>query len=47
METDFKNNYAWVKFKLTRSNPGNAKLSILDHSGCGSPGLCGEQKDNR
>ena len=47
IETDLDNNAAWVKFHLTRSNRGNSKLSILGHSPCGSPGLCGEQKDNR
>jgi hypothetical protein len=46
-ETNLENNTAWVKFRLTRPNGGNPKLSILGHSPCGSPGLCGEQKDNR
>ena len=46
-ETTLANNTAWVMFRLTRSNGGNPTLSILDRSPCGSPGLCGEQKDNR
>ena len=47
VETNLDNNTAWVKFRLIRSNSGTPNLSILEHSPCGSPGLCGEQKDNR
>ena len=46
-EADLTNNTAWVKFRLTRPNTGNPQLSVVGHSPCGSPGLCGEQKDNR
>ena len=47
MESDLDNNTAWVEFRLTRPTNGNPKLSILGHSPCGSPGLCGEQQNNR
>jgi hypothetical protein len=47
IELDLDNNTAWVKFRLARPNGGNPKLTILGHSPCGSPGLCGQQKDNR
>jgi hypothetical protein len=47
IEADLENNSAWVKFRLTRPNDGNPKLSILAHSLCGSPGMCGEQQNNR
>lgn len=47
VESDLDNNAAWVKFRLARPKGGNPMLSILGHSPCGSPGLCGEQKDNR
>ena len=47
LETNLENNTAWVKFRLTRPNDGNPKISILGNSPCGSPGLCGMQKDNR
>ena len=47
IEKELDNNTAWVKFRLTRANGGNPKLSILGHSPCGTRGMCGEQKDNR
>lgn len=47
IETDTSNNTAWVSFRLTRESNGNPKLSVTGHSPCHSPGLCGEQKDNR
>jgi hypothetical protein len=47
VETNLNNNTAWVKFRLSRASEGNAKLAILDRSPCGSPGLCGEQQNNR
>lgn len=47
IEADLKNNSAWVKFRLSRDSEGNAKIEVLDHSPCDSPGLCGEQSTNR
>ena len=47
IEEDLGNNTAWVQFRLTRPNKGNPKLSIIGHSPCDSPGLCGEQQNNR
>lgn len=47
LEADTTNNTAWVKFRLSRDSKGNPTLSVTGHSPCDSPGLCGQQKDNR
>lgn len=47
METDYANNTAWVSFWLKRDSNGNAKIEIINHSTCDTPGLCGEQVPNR
>jgi Lysyl oxidase len=47
VETNYTNNTAWVKFTLTSDSNGNRKVTVIDHSPCGSPGLCGEQAPNR
>lgn len=47
VESDTTNNTAWVQFRLSRPNKGNAQLAVVGHSPCDSPGLCGEQKTNR
>jgi hypothetical protein len=46
-ESDYTNNTAWVKFRLTTDSNGNRKIEVLDHSPCSSPGLCGERSTNR
>ena len=47
LEKDTSNNRAWVSFELTRDSSGNAKISIIGHSPCETPGLCGETGPNR
>jgi hypothetical protein len=47
VETDYTNNTAWVKFTLTSDSSGNRKVTVIDHSPCGSPGLCGDNAPNR
>jgi hypothetical protein len=47
LETDLNNNTAWVSFDLTYDNTGNAKITLVDHSACATPGLCGENAPNR
>jgi hypothetical protein len=47
LEKDMTNNTAWVSFDLTYDERGNAKITIVDHSPCDSPGLCGEGAPNR
>ena len=47
LETDMTNNTAWVSFQLRRDSKGNPKISIVDHSDCDDPGLCGEHIPNR
>jgi hypothetical protein len=46
-ESDYTNNTAWVKFRLTSDSNGNRKVDVLAHSPCSSPGLCGERSTNR
>jgi hypothetical protein len=46
-ETDTTNNTAWVRFSLTSDSKGNRKVTVLEHSPCDSPGLCGEHSTNR
>jgi hypothetical protein len=47
-ETDYTNNTAWVKFKLSSDSNGNRKVTLTgDHSPCSTPGLCGERSTNR
>ena len=47
IEADYTNNTAWVSFTVQRPNGGNSKIVLTGHSPCGSPGLCGEQINNR
>jgi len=47
LEKDYTNNTAWVGFDLVNDNKGNAKLTIVDHSPCSTPGLCGDTAPNR
>jgi hypothetical protein len=47
-ESDYTNNTAWVKFRLTSDSKGNRKVELTgEHSPCSSPGLCGERSTNR
>ena len=47
LETDTSNNTAWTSFRLRRDSNGNPKITLIDHSPCESPGLCGELSTNR
>jgi lysyl oxidase len=47
-ESDYTNNTAWVKFRLSSDSKGNRKVEITDHSPCvAGSGLCGERSTNR
>jgi hypothetical protein len=46
-ESDYTNNTAWVRFSLTSDSKGNRKVTLVEHSPCDSPGLCGEGTTNR
>ena len=46
-ELNYANNAAWVKFKLSSGSQGNRKITVLAHSPCDGPGLCGEGTTNR
>ena len=46
-ESDYTNNTAWVRFSLSADSNGNRKVTVLAHSPCDSPGLCGEGTTNR
>lgn len=47
IEKDLTNNTAWTSFDLSYDNTGNAKITLVGHSSCESPGLCGERSANR
>jgi hypothetical protein len=47
LEQRTDNNTAWVRFSLTALSNGNRKLTVLGHSPCDSPALCGELTPNR
>ena len=47
LETDPANNTAWTSFRLRRDSEGNPKITLIDHSACESPGMCGERSTNR
>ena len=46
-ETDYTNNTAWVKFKLSGTGGGNRKITVTANSQCETPGLCGVGAPNR
>lgn len=46
-ESNYTNNTAWVRFRLSSDSNGNRKVTVTDHSLCDSPGLCGERSTNR
>ena len=37
LETNLKNNTAWVSFWLTRDSAGNPTITVMHHSPCGPP----------
>jgi hypothetical protein len=47
IESDRTNNLSWTSFRLTRESNGNAKISLISHSPCSSPNMCGEELPNR
>ncbi|HSL63573.1 MAG TPA: lysyl oxidase family protein [Gaiellaceae bacterium] len=47
LEQRSDNNTAWQRFALTGKGTGNRKLTLLEHSPCESPALCGEFTANR
>jgi hypothetical protein len=47
VESNTANNLSWVSFRLTRDSKGNPKISLIGHSACASPNLCGEGLPNR
>jgi hypothetical protein len=47
VESNPDNNLSWVSFRLSRDSKGNPKISLISHSACGSPNLCGEDLPNR
>lgn len=47
IETDRSNNLSWVSFRLTRDSSGNPKITLVGHSACSSPNMCGEALPNR
>jgi hypothetical protein len=47
LESDYSNNTAWVRFRLSSDSKGNRKVTVLDHSPCESPGMCGDRATNR
>ena len=47
IESNSANNLSWVSFQLTRDSKGNPKISLIGHSPCNSPNLCGEGLPNR
>jgi hypothetical protein len=47
LEQRTDNNVAWQRFALTGRGTGNRKLTLLEHSPCESPALCGAYTANR
>ena len=47
VESDRSNNLSWSSFRLSRDSNGNAKISVISHSACSSPNMCGEALPNR
>jgi hypothetical protein len=47
VESDTTNNVAWVSFALSRESNGNPKVTLVSHSPCDSPNMCGEDLPNR
>jgi len=47
VESDRSNNLSWTSFRLTRDSNGNPKITLISHSPCSSPNMCGEDLPNR
>lgn len=47
VESDAGNDLSWVSFALRRDSKGNPKITLISHSPCSSPNLCGEDLPNR
>jgi hypothetical protein len=47
VESDTTNDLAWVSFSLRRDSKGNPKITLISHSPCSSPSMCGEGLPNR
>ena len=47
VESDRSNNLSWASFRLSRDSNGNPKISVISHSACSSPNMCGEGLPNR
>lgn len=47
LEKNLNNNEAWTSFLLSRDSSGNAKIEVVGHSPCDSPGLCAQSSPNR
>lgn len=47
LESNYADNLSWVSFQLTRESNGNAKITLIAHSPCSSPNMCGEALPNR
>ena len=47
IESDRTNNLSWVSFRLSRESKGNPKITLVGHSDCSSPNMCGEELPNR
>jgi hypothetical protein len=47
VESNYTNNTAWVKFRLSQDSNGNRKVEVIAKSPCSTPGLCGERATNR
>jgi hypothetical protein len=42
IESSRSNNLSWVSFRLSRESNGNPKITLIGHSACSSPSMCGE-----
>jgi hypothetical protein len=47
LESDYADNVSWVSLRLLRDTKGNPKISLISHSPCSSPNMCGEALPNR
>jgi hypothetical protein len=46
VESNYTDNLAWVSFRLTRDS-SNPKITLISHSACSSPNMCGESRPGR
>ena len=47
IESSYTDNVAWASFRLSRDSNGNPKITLISHSPCSSPNMCGEALPNR